>query len=382
MISKKLTVSFLLLLCAGIMHGNDALYRRMLSHVEKILVVDSLTVDRDEFFRHYRLPASAGRVLDGREVTALLGKTRLPADFTGTPATGFTNEFNDYMIWAHEDTTGYFRLAESVRLFDGSWSTPQFASSVLNCFEEADDDDDEMAAICDNAAFPFMSDDGQTLYYASDGENSLGGYDIFVATKDPSDGSYLLPQNLGMPFNSPYDDYMLVIDNETGVGWWATDRNRLDGQLTIYVYALADGRENVDPDDENLLSYATLSGWEDLLDDAAQAERKRIKAELSQINVRKAKAEEFTLPMPDGTVYHYFSDFKSPRAATLMQRYVQEEAAFEAKDKELSNLRQQYYLSAGNRQTGAKIQKLEDELRVQRSNLNLLLSEIYRVELP
>ena len=36
------------------------------------------------------------------------------------------------------------------------------------------------------------------------------GYDIFVTRYNTNTYSYLMPENVGMPFNSPYNDYMSV----------------------------------------------------------------------------------------------------------------------------------------------------------------------------
>ena len=69
--------------------------------------------------------------------------------------------------------------------------------------------------------------DGITLYYASDGEGSLGGYDIFVTRYDSENGNYLRPDNIGMPFNSPANDYMYAIDEFNNIGWFASDRYQL-----------------------------------------------------------------------------------------------------------------------------------------------------------
>lgn len=354
--------------------ADEALQEQMLSHVEKIVVVDSLTVDKDAFFKRYKLQPSAGTILSGRDVAARLKGTQKTDEFAGQPLTGFTNEFDDYLIWAQEDTTGYLRLAESVRLIDGTWSQPRFTSPVLNSAEE---DSDVIEA---NAAFPFMLDDGQTLYFASDNERSLGGYDIFVSTKDPSDGGFLIPGNLGMPFNSPYDDYLMVLDRQTGVGWWASDRNRLDGQLTIYIYALTEDRVNVDPEDELLLNYATLQGWQDLLDDDGKALGKKLRKEIAAIRKPDTRTPEFTLPMPGGKTYHYFKDFKNQRAAALMKQYLKEEATVKKERERLESLRESYYKSGRDRKIGTQIAALEEQLRSLEQNLKVLRSEVYKAE--
>lgn len=382
--SLYFTISSLVILASsGISSGKTSipvpptLEERMLSHVERILVIDSLNVDRHEFFRHYRLAPSSGRIISGEEVAFALGGTKEPEGFVGGPYTGFTNEFNDYMIWAQEDTTGYLRLAESVRLIDGTWSTPEFTSPLLNSGEEIEEDE-ETDAITSNAAFPFMLDDGQTLYFASDNANSLGGYDIFIATKDPSDGEFLIPGNIGMPFNSVYDDYMMAMDLQTGIGWWTTDRNQIPDQVTIYIYAIADERVNVDPEDEELMAYATLSGWETLLDEEQLQERDRLKAELGKIQSADTRKPEFMLPMPGGTTYKHITDFANPKAAAQMQLYLAGKASYDKKEESLKGLRERY--AKGDKTTAMKIKQLEEELRTEQATLAKLLSEIYKLE--
>ena len=55
------------------------------------------------------------------------------------------------------------QLYSRIRLLDG-WSEPE---SLTSLNEQG------------NVNYPFLMSDGITLYYASDGEGSLGGYDIF-----------------------------------------------------------------------------------------------------------------------------------------------------------------------------------------------------------
>lgn len=348
-----------------------------LSHVERILVIDSIAVPKADFFKAYRLAPSAGTILTGAQVEDVLKNAPANTALTGSPMQGFTNEFNDYIIWAQPDSTGFLRLAESSRLIDGSWSMPTLTPTLLNT---CDEEDNEQTAVA-NAAYPFMNDDGQTLFFASDNDLSLGGYDIFVATKDPYDGSFLKPGNLGLPFNSEADDYMMAVDELTGVGWWATDRNHLGDDLTVYIYALTDERENVDPSDPELMSYATLSGWENLIDDDARAEVERLRKEIRAIKPLKTKEFEFTLPMPEGQTYHYFSDFEKREAADAMHRLLRSEQETAAMRKSLYDLRDQYHKSAGDKSLAEKIQELETRLREQVKTENALRSRVYQLEL-
>ena len=352
---------------------NEALERQMLSHVEKIIVVDSIEIDKDNFFKLYKLHPSAGRLLDPNEIRDI-GVTTIDAE---EPEIGFTNEFNDYMLWAQPDTTGYLRLAESLRLMDGRWSEPVFLPEVLSFMEV---DDEGVVDTAANASYPFMLDDGVTLYYAADGPESLGGYDIFVAMRDPADGSFLKPRNVGMPYNSEYDDYMMAIDQQTGVGWWVTDRNQIEDKLTLYIYVLPEARENVDPDDENLLSYATLYGWEELINEEDIPKIQQIKREIVSIRPAQTKAEDFHLILPTGEIYTTFDDFKTPAAAQKMRQYIEDEMDVEDLRYELEELREEFYKSGKDKRLSQKILTAENNLRKEERKLKASLSDIIKLE--
>ncbi len=80
-----------------------------------------------------------------------------------------------------------------------------------------------------NEETPFLSKDGKTLYFSSQGHNSMGGFDIFYSEKKP-DGSWTKPVNVGYPLNTTDDDlffvpivakiygYYAMFDPETSLG--------------------------------------------------------------------------------------------------------------------------------------------------------------------
>jgi outer membrane protein OmpA-like peptidoglycan-associated protein len=60
-----------------------------------------------------------------------------------------------------------------------------------------------------NDTNPFLSQDGKTLYFASDGHPGFGSYDIFKTVLE--DGRWTVPINLGRPLNTPgRDDYFTI----------------------------------------------------------------------------------------------------------------------------------------------------------------------------
>ena len=80
-------------------------------------------------------------------------------------------------------------------LNDGNWSEP------VNLGEEVNTKGNEV--------FPFIHAD-ETLYFASDDHETLGGLDIFYATENG--GNWDIPTNLEEPFNSEEDDFGFIVD--------------------------------------------------------------------------------------------------------------------------------------------------------------------------
>ncbi len=80
--------------------------------------------------------------------------------------------------------------------------------------------------------FPYISNNGE-LYFSSDGHVGLGGLDIFVSI--PSDSGFSKAFNVGKPINSPKDDFTFVINEDTKVGYFASNRKGGKGNDDIYA---------------------------------------------------------------------------------------------------------------------------------------------------
>lgn len=331
-----------------------ALAEDMLDRVEKIVVIDSLHVDRDTFFEAYKLPKESGSI----NTTKVL-----PKGFRAAfPTTVFMPESKEYMIWAAPGQDESFELMQSARLVDGTWEEPHALGSVLS----ADGGDSN---------YPFMQPDGVTLYYANDGDGSIGGYDIFITRRD-EDG-FLAPQNLGMPYNSPYDDYLLAIDEQTGIGWWATDRNQLGDMITIYRFIPSDLRENLDSDNPHLLALARLT---DLTLTHRNGENYyNLLHAVGAIGTDDDDENaDFHFALPGGKVLTTLDDFKSPTARKLMERYQLTCSDFEARCQRLAAMRQKWH--AGDHTQSATILAMEKEIERNRDELRKAANEIIKAE--
>ncbi len=56
-----------------------------------------------------------------------------------------------------------------------------------------------------NEETPFVSGDGKTLFFSSQGHYNMGGYDVFMCSSDEN-GGWLHPFNIGYPLNTTDDD--------------------------------------------------------------------------------------------------------------------------------------------------------------------------------
>jgi hypothetical protein len=326
-----------------------------LERVEKIAIIDSLSVDKNDFFKHYRLPTSAGHIKS---------TNTLPYDLRNDSGDVlFLNENEDLMLWAAPDSTGHRQIVESIKLTDDSWSNPSPISDNLS--ENGDND------------YPFMMADGVTLYFANNGNESIGGYDIFVATRDTATDSYLQPRNIGMPYNSPYDDYMLAIDELNGIGWWATDRNQLDDKLTIYVFVPNELRRNYDSDIDDIESYARISDYKATQEGQDYSELIKEISEISTSTV--TKKEDFRFPIGGGKIYTTLNDFKSTNAKNLMSQYLLAQKDLDETESNLRILRQQYKKNKANSLV-PKISTIETSLEQKRIEIKKLRNKILKIE--
>ncbi len=125
------------------------------------------------------------------------------------------------MYFASERPEGYggrdiYRI---VKMADNTWSKPMNLGPVINSAYDED--------------APFMASDNKSLFFATNGPRSMGGFDIMVSVID-ADNNWSAPINLGVPMNSPQDDifYTETIDGRRG--YITSMRGDTKGEKDIY----------------------------------------------------------------------------------------------------------------------------------------------------
>lgn len=79
----------------------------------------------------------------------------------------------------------------------------------------------------------YLHPNGKIMYFASEGFNSMGGYDIFYAEKIKG-GGWSTPVNMGYPINTPYDDFFFAATANGKYAYIASNREGGKGGYDIY----------------------------------------------------------------------------------------------------------------------------------------------------
>jgi archaellum component FlaG (FlaF/FlaG flagellin family) len=107
------------------------------------------------------------------------------------------------------------------KLPNGQWGLPQkLPEQIINTPYNED--------------FPYLAPDGVTFYFASEGHNSMGGYDIFKSIFDPETGKFTPAENLGYPINSTDDDMGICVTKNKKIAYVSAYRPTGYGDLDIY----------------------------------------------------------------------------------------------------------------------------------------------------
>lgn len=82
--------------------------------------------------------------------------------------------------------------------------------------------------------FPVYDEASQTLYFASEGPKSMGGFDIFKSTYDSVSKSFSPAINLGYPINTPEDNMEFTFAGNRRDGYISAVRPEGYGDLDLY----------------------------------------------------------------------------------------------------------------------------------------------------
>ena len=288
-----------------------------MKRIADIAIIDSQVVDKEQFLQCYHLSADAGKIVRG-------GGGYI-----------FTNQRGDQRVLSRGGT-----LCRQDKLLD-KWERAEPLPL------------DSMAG----ADYPFLMPDGVTLYFGAQGEGSMGGYDIFITQYNDANQRYLTPENMGFPYNSPANDYMLAIDENAGIGWWCTDRRQPEGKVVVYSFL---------PNSETLIvsNEGDTRGRASLTKPRMAEKAHDTGRQTARVTARH-DADSIFVEMYDGMVYRHLSDFHSDSAKQCYIEVQRIETQLQNTVSRLETLRRQYIAGDADTRENLRLAILNNEREVE-----------------
>lgn len=311
----------------------DPRITNMREMTQQIIIVDSIVTNKDQFLASIRMSAESGKLMT-------------TGSFYRNNQEGILhlNEMANKVYFSQPD--GHQLQLYTADKLGNEWSRPQRLEGISDGIDEA--------------SYPFMLTDGVTFYFAGKGEESIGGYDIFMTRYDSRSGSFLKPENIGMPFNSEANDYMYAIDEANRIGYFVSDRRQPEGKVCIYIFIPSETRKTYDAakyTEEQIRSYADITSIADTWGDGAErkAALDRIKTRYSALDVPGQIVS--TGDEASAVAYH------SKEAKSMYQKLLKEQNSLDIVNSRLEQLRQKYHKANANerRQMKSEILKLEED---------------------
>lgn len=324
----------------------DPRIQRMTQNTQRIVFIDSILVPRSEMLSRIQLTPEAGRLTADAENNCF----------------GYQNELGTRAFYTKPD----FRLYTSQLVGRQMDDEQEVNINGISGFTEFNS--------------PYLMNDGQTLYFAAKGSESIGGYDIFVTRYHSATRSFLKPENIGMPFNSEDDDLLFIIDEGNNIGYFATTRRQPEGYVCIYRFVPTESRQTYDTD-----SYATLErqaaiySIKDTWGDGREREEalKRLEnTQRSTVNTQHTTNEGFVIN--DRITYHSSNDFRALGNTERYRQLLDLKKRLDEYQQALEKSRNYYgKATIGERQQlAAEMQQLEQDLLQLNESIHTLEKEI------
>ena len=272
--------------------------RRMKDKAEDVQVIDSVVVNKDQILSAYFLSEDCGIL-------------QMSGDFFQSPvssqSTVYISPKGDRAFYARQTPDGYYRLYNQLKLLD-TWTDEK---AIFTSHTE------------DNN-YPFVMGDGITLYFASKGNGSIGGYDLFRTRYNTNTTSYLAPEQLSMPFNSPANDYMMVIDEVKGLGWFISDRNQPEGKVCVYLFIPNDSPQLIQEseNDEWLGARAALTSIQETWKTGSDYDDLVHLAKTNLSSTQSLGTHDFEFIVNERTVYYSLDEFRSTEAKSFYEKVI------------------------------------------------------------
>jgi len=304
---------------------DNSLFATMLPNTDKLLVVDSMVVDKESFLKHLDLQNENGYV--GIE----------------NDNAWFINALKNKKIYASGDSLSGRKLILAYYV-NSKWEDRRPISELNTLFSDIN--------------FPFLMPDATTLFFSAKGHNSIGGFDIYTTRLDVDNGGFYIPDNYGLPYNSTANDYFLAIDERNNLGWLVSDRYQPEDKVCIYIFVPNKNRVKLAQegfDNNTIKKLAQLNSIQDTWNFGDKQEAMRNLERLRiQRNVGNKGRESVLFIVNDKIKYTSLSQFKSNKSKQLFAKLEDNKQLVAKQKTELENLRIQYKQANKAKQSSLK----------------------------
>ena len=316
---------------------------RMYPRAESLQIVDSIVVAKQTWLEH--LEQAGGTI---RPEEGLLGGDSLMRQASYRDALGRN--------WIHPTSTGL----EWLSAVGDHWEKQALGTKALG-----------------ELAYPFLLEDGITLVYGRRTTQGLGGYDLYMTRLSGQGMSFLEPTLLGMPYNSPYNDYLLAYHESEDWGVLVSDRFCPADSVHLYRFI---GKPS-------FLSGKSQSEVDSLGEEAMQA-RASLRGLLYKGSVVAKQTKgtshegEIYFLLQGSRVYRHWSDFSSKEALEAYRVAEAERKSVEERREHLRELRATWQSASEQERESLKteILLLETQLRELETQLRERYNAVRRLE--
>ncbi|TSJ41254.1 PD40 domain-containing protein [Fluviicola chungangensis] len=190
--------------------------KKLLTTITDLVVLEKKEIEYSSFFRLYNLADIGGVILITAEYQSKIDKKRNHTPLIHFPDKAQTIYYSSYGDSEKGSKDIYCRK----RLPDGKWGLPALVSGNVNTAFDED--------------FPYLSPNGEYLYFCSKGHNSMGGFDVFRSKFDPETNSFGQPENMDFAISSPDNDLFYVVDSLEKNAYFASTRQSQNGKIHVY----------------------------------------------------------------------------------------------------------------------------------------------------
>ncbi len=157
----------------------------------------------------------------------------------------------------------------------------------------------------------FIHPDGQTMYFASKGHETMGGYDIFY-TKF-KEGKWTKPINIGYPINTPDDDVHFVVSASGRHGYYSSFRKDGVGEKDLYLVTfLGPEKQPLMNNEDNLMASLAQPVKEKAMEPKVEVRASRLAILKGMIrNAKTLEPIEAKIELIDNDKNALVSGFKS-----------------------------------------------------------------------